>query len=388
MAIAIPLPIAKGGTGQAATGSEAFAAGVGSTASEEGCVAVGYQNTASTEFGVAVGIGNTANSDADVALGRGNQAIGGVSQAIGRDNIASGVGSNSFGSLNTAFAGSSSAFGNDCYGGGTRSSAFGYDNTVATTGTNSSAFGYGANVSGANSSAFGYYPKTTVNNTFEVGYWPNASTRGGGLRADSSGMAALTTASGATPLGDGGATAGSEAVGALPRGAVAFRASGDDVFVDYNNAGSIKTGAITSIRGQVSKMDSGTISGLTQDVYKTTGLTATLDSSTASGIVLGTTDTFAIKNTSGETRVVKVFASMDASAGSNQLLGVRLAKNGTSIAETECRSNTSSNNFAKLVTNWMVSLANNDEIALFVANHSGTTNISFQRGRIVAISVD
>jgi hypothetical protein len=103
---------------------------------------------------------------------------------------------------------------------------------------------------------------------------------------------------------------------------------------------------------------------------------------------LGTTDTFAIKNTSGETRVVKVFASMDASAGNNQLLGVRLAKNGTTIPETECRSNTNSNNFAKLVTNWIVSLANNDEIALFVANHSGTTNISFQRGRIVAISVD
>jgi hypothetical protein len=201
-------------------------------------------------------------------------------------------------------------------------------------------------------------------------------------------MAALTTASGATALTDGGATAGSEAVGALPRGAVAFRASGDDVFVDYNNAGSIKTGAITSIRGQVSKMDSGTISGLTQDVYQSTGLTATLDSSTASGVVLGTTNTFAIKNTSGETRVVKVFASMDASAGNNQLLGIRLAKNGTTIPETECRSNTSSNNFAKLVTNWMVSLANNDEIALFVANHSNTTNISFQRGRIVAISVD
>jgi hypothetical protein len=388
MAIAIPLPIAKGGTGQAATGSDAFAAGFESTASGVGATSVGTNNTASGAGSSSIGTLNTANSSLSNSIGYNNTASGSGATAIGYSNLAIGGQSIAFGRSNTSFASSSSAFGINCYGGGTRSSAFGYDNTVATTGTNSSAFGYGTNVSGANSSAFGYYPKTTVNNTFEVGYWPNASTRGGGLRADSSGMAALTTASGATPLGDGGATAGSEAVGALPRGAVAFRASGDDVFVDYNNAGSIKTGAITSIRGQVSKMDSGTISGLTQDVYKTTGLTATLDSSTASGIVLGTTDTFAIKNTSGETRVVKVFASMDASAGSNQLLGVRLAKNGTSIAETECRSNTSSNNFAKLVTNWMVSLANNDEIALFVANHSGTTNISFQRGRIVAISVD
>jgi hypothetical protein len=374
MAIAIPLPIAKGGTGQAATGSDAFAAGVGSVASSDTSTAVGFSNNASEQLSVAIGSENISSSDGSVSFGNYNKSTAGSS--------------NSFGSYNWAFGDTSLAFGNDCYGGGTRSSAFGYENTVATTGTNSSAFGYGTDVSGANSSAFGYFPKTTVNNTFEVGYWPNASTRGGGLRADSSGMAALTTASGATPLGDGGATAGSEAVGALPRGAVAFRASGDDVFVDYNNGGSIKTGAITSIRGQVSKMDSDTISGITQDVYQSTGLTAILDSPTASGMVLGTTDTFAIKNTSGETRAVKVFASMDATAGNNNLLGIRLAKNGTTIPETECRATTGSNNHAKLVTNWMVSLANNDEIALFVANHSGTTNISFQRGRIVAISVD
>jgi hypothetical protein len=127
---------------------------------------------------------------------------------------------------------------------------------------------------------------------------------------------------------------------------------------------------------------------LVAGTYKTTGLTATFDSGVAYGTTLGTTDTFAIKNTSGETRVVKVYASMDATAGSNQLLGIKLAKNATPIDETECQAQTGSNNFAKLVTSWIVSLANNDEIALFVANINNTTNIAFQRGRVVVTSVD
>lgn len=105
-------------------------------------------------------------------------------------------------------------------------------------------------------------------------------------------------------------------------------------------------------------------------------------------MTLGTTSLFAVKNTSGETRVLKIYASMDASAGSNQELGVKLAKNGTVIDESECRSNTRSTNFAKLVTNWMVSLANNDEVALYAANHTGTTTITLLRGRITASSVD
>ena len=38
----------------------------------------------------------------------------------------------------------------------------------------------------------------------------------------------------------------------------------------------------------------------------------------------------------------------------------------------------------KLVTNWMISLAPNDEVALFVTNVSATETITLARGRIVA----
>jgi hypothetical protein len=35
----------------------------------------------------------------------------------------------------------------------------------------------------------------------------------------------------------------------------------------------------------------------------------------------------------------------------------------------------------------MISVANNDEVSLFIANHSGSGDISFRRGRILASEV-
>jgi hypothetical protein len=144
------------------------------------------------------------------------------------------------------------------------------------------------------------------------------------------------------------------------------------------------------VRGQVSKMDSGTIDIVAQGVYVTTGLTATLDTATASGMTLGTTNAFAVKNTSGATKLMQIYGSIDAKTvtGNNKVLGIKLAKNGTAIDQTECRAFTGSGNEeAKLVTNWMISMAANDEVALFIANHSSNVDITFSRGRIVASEV-
>jgi hypothetical protein len=144
------------------------------------------------------------------------------------------------------------------------------------------------------------------------------------------------------------------------------------------------------VRGQASKMDAGTITITTQSVYVSTGLTGTFDTATASGMTLGTTNTFAVKNTSGATKLMQIYGSIDAetATGNNKVLGIKLAKNGAAIDQTECRAFTGSGaEEAKLVTNWMVSMAANDEVALFIANHSGTENISFSRGRLVATEV-
>jgi hypothetical protein len=141
------------------------------------------------------------------------------------------------------------------------------------------------------------------------------------------------------------------------------------------------------VRGQASYTNTGTVSIVTQGTYVSTGLTATFDSTTAYGISLGTTDLFALKNTTGSTQLVKVSAGIDAHAGNNQIIGMRLAKNGVGIPETECRSFSSSND-VPLITNWLITMAANDEISIQVANHGGTTALTLKRGRIVLTGHD
>jgi hypothetical protein len=143
-----------------------------------------------------------------------------------------------------------------------------------------------------------------------------------------------------------------------------------------------------AIRGQCSKMTDGDIEIGSQGAYVTTGLTATLDGDTAYGMVLGTTDTFGLKNNSGGTKLFRVYGSIDATDGNNSTLGVKLAKNGTAIDSSECRAFTGSGaQEAKLVTSWMVELADGDEISLFIANHSNSTDLVLKRGRLIAVEV-
>jgi len=144
-----------------------------------------------------------------------------------------------------------------------------------------------------------------------------------------------------------------------------------------------------SYYGQVGSQTQSTITVGTAGTYQSTGLTATLDTSANSGISLGTTNTFAIKNTSGETRIFQIYASYDGTVtGAAKTLGLRLALNGISIASTECRATTSAAGaIAKLITVSLIQLENNDEVALFLTNHTDTASISFQRGRIVATTV-
>jgi len=139
-----------------------------------------------------------------------------------------------------------------------------------------------------------------------------------------------------------------------------------------------------SVYGQISRTADHTITISTQNVYTLVNVAGVLDS-VAEGIALGAANTFAVKNVSGYTRRVVIFGSIDAqtSAG-NQLLGLRMAVNGTTIPATECRANQASAGVeAKLVTKWILELAPDDEVALYVANHTGAQNITLKRGRIV-----
>jgi hypothetical protein len=152
--------------------------------------------------------------------------------------------------------------------------------------------------------------------------------------------------------------------------------------------GGVGFGAGIGYYGQVSRITSGTISVGTAGTYQSTGLTATLDGEN-NGVSLGTTDLFAVKNTSGDARLFEIYASADIQAANNVVLGIKLALNGVPIDNTECNAptGTGSGNFAKLITNWMIELQPNDEVALFVTNKTSSGNMTLLRGRIVAETV-
>ena len=153
------------------------------------------------------------------------------------------------------------------------------------------------------------------------------------------------------------------------------------------------TNQVSVARGQISKMTSFTAVTVSSiGTYYPLGNGGTLDTTVSTNMILGATSTFSIRNTSGATRVFRIYASVDATASADDILGIMLyvgvAGSLTARVETECRAYTNTaNDAAKLVTSWMISLANNEQVAVYVANHSAIQNITAQRARIVAQAV-
>lgn len=148
-----------------------------------------------------------------------------------------------------------------------------------------------------------------------------------------------------------------------------------------------------SVMGQCSRMTDGTVTITTQGTYVLfpTAVAATLDASTANGIELDTsTNGFVLKNVSGIGRFFRVYGSVDATSANNQTLGVKLnhVGGGGELNASECRAFTGSGNQeAKLVTSWIIYMPNNTSVALMVANHSGTQNVTVKRARLVVSAV-
>jgi hypothetical protein len=142
-------------------------------------------------------------------------------------------------------------------------------------------------------------------------------------------------------------------------------------------------------RGQVSIQNNTTVTDVIQsNTFYESGVNGTLDSSTAVNFTALTDSKLGLRYTGTDTRIFWVYGSADCTAGNNQMLAIRLAKNGTSIPETECRAFTGSNaQEGKLVTTWMIELATNDVVTLVLANPAATTDITIKRARLVANAI-
>jgi hypothetical protein len=142
-------------------------------------------------------------------------------------------------------------------------------------------------------------------------------------------------------------------------------------------------------RGQVSVQGNTTVTNIiTQNEFVEAGINGTLDTSTDVNFTALTNDKIGLRYTGSDTRIFWCYGSYDGVAGNNEMLAVRIANNGNSIPETECRAFTGSNiQEGKLVTTWMIELSTNDTISLVLANASSTHDITIKRARLVANAI-
>lgn len=149
-------------------------------------------------------------------------------------------------------------------------------------------------------------------------------------------------------------------------------------------AGADGTG--TAYYGQIGRQASGTVDVTASNTYYPIDLAGTFDADRSYGLIEGTAEGLALKNDTGETQLLVAIGSADVHSSNNQILGLRLAVNGTSIAASECRVTTGSTNYGKLLSQWLVELDDGDEVSMHVANHGHTTDITVDRAKLIAFT--
>jgi hypothetical protein len=139
--------------------------------------------------------------------------------------------------------------------------------------------------------------------------------------------------------------------------------------------------------GQCSRTTLGPVTITTLNEYVLANVAPTLDAANSVDVALADAG-MGLKYTGEFARAVKVYASADVSDGNNKSYGLRLALNGTTVPETECRAfHTFGAQEAKLVTQWIFTLQPNDQVQMYFANHTDTSNLEFRRGRVIMTSI-
>lgn len=138
-------------------------------------------------------------------------------------------------------------------------------------------------------------------------------------------------------------------------------------------------------RGQISITSNTTATVITTiNTYVQAGIVGALDTDTDIDFTALNTGKFGVKYTGTETKTFWISAATEATDGNNNIFSLRLAKNGTSIAATESHGHTGSSGVeAVMSTTWMITLANNDEVSLMLANVSNTDDLTIKRARLV-----
>jgi hypothetical protein len=202
-------------------------------------IAVGMKNTVAAINATVFGEENTVNSTAN------------DSSVVGRENVISGERTIAMGSILTTGNGHNNnvLIGRTIDAIGDNSIGIGDDIDIA--GSQSVALGYQCQINGNNSASVGRNVVAPAN-VGEFGIWDyngGTKSRGGSVRVSNLGNAdnpddgfvsLSVNDSDRSPL-DGGATDGAEAATTLPREMAAIRRNGDEVLIDLNIAGTVKS---------------------------------------------------------------------------------------------------------------------------------------------------
>jgi hypothetical protein len=139
----------------------------------------------------------------------------------------------------------------------------------------------------------------------------------------------------------------------------------------------------TAYYGQIFTQTSQTVTITTAGDYEPMAITGTFDTGNSYETVASG---FGIENDSGSAQLFTVIATADLSVGNNKTTGLRLAVNGVGIPATVCTATTGTQNFAKLISQWMVELEDGDVVSCELANITNTDNVTVERAKIVAFT--
>ena len=141
-------------------------------------------------------------------------------------------------------------------------------------------------------------------------------------------------------------------------------------------------------RGLIWNQTGGTINIDSAGTYVPINLAGTLDPVSLGMGLSSIPNVSGLKNTSGETKIVAVVATYDGKAGNNHAIGLKLALNNTPIDASECTSFAGGGGqFGKTMTQFMLELAPNDEIAMWASNIDTSNNLTIARYKMIVFAV-
>jgi hypothetical protein len=156
----------------------------------------------------------------------------------------------------------------------------------------------------------------------------------------------------------------------------------------YNAIKQLNTATFQPMRAVLWNQTGGTVAVTTAGVYYPINLAGTLDPDATFNMVAGTDNVTGVKNNTNQARTVVFIASYDGAAGFASGIGLKLALNGTPIDATECNSFASSIGLVgKTMTQFIIRMEPDDEVSMWAANLSSTTDITVERFKLLAHAV-